>query len=305
MEISKSDVRADVLNAEAKMKGAKDDAKPEDRKAHAHKRREIYIGIVAVIIIAGVALALISTPSPVVADISMDGVQVNVTTLSQLKNIAMNETLANEVGIGVVSNPPVNSDTSTPLIVNGTPEIIYLGANYCPFCAVTRWGLILALMRFGNFSVLRYMTSGTAVGEVYPGSPTFTFYNSNYSSTMIKFVPVEEETNNYTQLQTPTVFEDRLVNITDYNNPNVQALYKGGIPFIDFGNISIQAAAPVSPAAIYRNTWNRVIANLSNVGTAQSQAIIGTADVFTARICKMTGGQPIDVCSAAYVRKLS
>src|SRR5271155_4359240 len=43
----------------------------------------------------------------------------------------------------------------TPLLVsNGRPEVIFLGAEFCPYCSVERWSLVMALSKFGNFSHL-------------------------------------------------------------------------------------------------------------------------------------------------------
>ena len=68
-----------------------------------------------------------------------------------------------------VSGPPLTS--------GGTPEVLYLGADFCPYCAAVRWPLIVALSRFGTFSGLRTTRSGIANGadqhEPYPATPTW------------------------------------------------------------------------------------------------------------------------------------
>ena len=45
-------------------------------------------------------------------------------------------------------------NSSTPLTSGGKPEVLYLGSEYCPFCATQRWAMINALSRFGTFSGL-------------------------------------------------------------------------------------------------------------------------------------------------------
>src|SRR5262245_25312691 len=52
----------------------------------------------------------------------------------------------------------------------GKPEVFYMGAEYCPFCAAQRWPTIIALSRFGTFSNLRTTTSSAT--DVYPSTPT-------------------------------------------------------------------------------------------------------------------------------------
>ena len=41
----------------------------------------------------------------------------------------------------------------------GKPEVLFVGAEYCPFCAAERWPLIVALSRFGHFGALHNMQS--------------------------------------------------------------------------------------------------------------------------------------------------
>src|SRR6266568_183753 len=47
------------------------------------------------------------------------------------------------------------------LTASGKPEIVYVGAEYCPFCAAERWALSVALSRFGSFSGLRLIHSSS------------------------------------------------------------------------------------------------------------------------------------------------
>ena len=46
--------------------------------------------------------------------------------------------------------------TGAPLTSGGKPEMLYIGAEYCPYCAAERWAMIVALSRFGTFSGLRH-----------------------------------------------------------------------------------------------------------------------------------------------------
>ena len=59
------------------------------------------------------------------------------------------------VGAGQGITPPVALPPSVPPVVSdGAPEVLYIGAEYCPFCAVERWPLVVALSRFGTFAGL-------------------------------------------------------------------------------------------------------------------------------------------------------
>ena len=205
-------------------------------------------------------------------------------------NVASNT--SNAVGIGSAGNLP-SSLNATPLVANGLPEVLYVGADYCPYCAVTRWGLIIALMRFGSFSKLHYMISNGS--DVYPNTPTFTFYNSSYSSRYISFVPVETQQNNRQQLQQLTSQQQVVFSTYDIN---------GGIPFIDFANRSVALGALVLPSIINGYSWNAIAGNLTNPSSAISQSIVGSADAYTTEICIITNFTPTDVCSQPYVSSI-
>ncbi|HEX8036257.1 MAG TPA: DUF929 family protein, partial [Ktedonobacterales bacterium] len=54
------------------------------------------------------------------------------------------------VGTGGLANPLSRVTTAQPLRdPTGKPQILYIGAEYCPFCAAERWSLIVVLGRFG------------------------------------------------------------------------------------------------------------------------------------------------------------
>src|SRR3954470_6395027 len=66
---------------------------------------------------------------------------------------------------GLVSTVPdqalsaVGAGTATPLRASrmpalsrgGLPLVLYVGAEWCPYCAAERWALVAALGRFGTF----------------------------------------------------------------------------------------------------------------------------------------------------------
>ena len=114
-----------------------------------------------------------------------------------------------------VSGTPKAVTSGTPLTANGKPEMLYMGAEYCPYCAAERWAMIVALSRFGTFSGLSTMHSaavnGAGQAEPYPNTPTWTFHGATYTSKYLTFTPVETQTNipdkstgTYTNLETPT-----------------------------------------------------------------------------------------------------
>ena len=197
-------------------------------------------------------------------------------------------------GNGAVTAKPT-SISGTTLTENGKPEMLYLGAEYCPYCAAERWAMIVALSRFGTFSGLSTVHSSTT--DVDPNTPTWTFVHATYSSPYLTFTPVEQYTNipdssspsGYSALQTAS--SAQLALITKYAGP------QGSIPFIDFGNHYMIEGASYNAGVLAHLSWATVAADLHNASSPVAQAVLGTANYITAAICKMTGNQPASACT--------
>jgi thiol-disulfide isomerase/thioredoxin len=190
-----------------------------------------------------------------------------------------------------------------PLLTsNGKPELLYIGADYCPYCAAERWGLIVALSRFGTFSNLHLMESSST--DVYANTPTFTFYGSHYSSPYLSFVPVELETRTYAPLQKPTTAEQALINRLDAPPYVPSPQDDGSIPFVDIGGRYLAIGASYSPEILDGLSWQTIAASLRDPSTQPAQAIDSLANEFTAAVCTLTHGQPHNVCTSSVIRNL-
>ncbi len=191
------------------------------------------------------------------------------------------------VGSGGLTNPLKPVQLSPLTGPNGHPEVLYVGAEYCPYCASERWSLIAALSRFGTFNGLQLTTSTDA--DVYPNTPTFTFAKSSYSSQYVDFVPVETETRSRAPLQAMTPAQQQLFNQL---NPS------GSIPFTDVGNRYTGVGSGYPNDVLAGKSWTDIAAALSNPSSPVARAILGNANYITAAICQATGGQPSEVCAA-------
>ena len=186
-----------------------------------------------------------------------------------------------------------------PLVSNNKPEILYIGADYCPYCAAERWVLVTALSKFGTFSKLNYMTSSTS--DVDPGTNTFTFYNSVYTSKYISFVGVETSTNisngsgGYTPLQSITTAQQALFQKFDYP-PTVPSQAQGAIPFIDLGNRAIISGAQYLPSDLSNKNWSQIAKDVKNGTSPDGMDILSSANAVISQICSLTQNQPISVC---------
>jgi thiol-disulfide isomerase/thioredoxin len=269
------------------------------RRAEIRRRALITAGsviVVIAIVVAFVVIKLSSNNTPPKASGS-GGVTGTALPASVVKDITtVPASTLNAVGTGSVLsyNPaPLTPVSNTPLKVGGKPEMLYIGAEFCPYCAAERWGMAIALSRFGTFSPLHGIHSSST--DTDPNTPTLTFYKSTYTSKYLVFTPVENETVTHALLQTPTSAQQALWN---KYNPN-------SYPFVDIGNKYVIKAPSYDPATLAGLTWAQVAADLHNPSSAPAQGADGTANLITAAICKVTGGQPGNVCSSAGVVKAS
>ena len=213
-----------------------------------------------------------------------------------------------QVGPGSVQTPPVGI-SGHPLTSDGKPEVLFVGAEFCPYCAAQRWGMIVALSRFGTFTGLATTHSavldGAGDSEPYPNTRTWTFVHARFSSKYLAFTAVETNTNipdtatgGYTALQSLT--KDQQAIFAKYDAPPyVPSADAGAIPFINFGNKWMIVGASYSPAVLQGLTWAQITANLSHPSSPVAQGVLGTANFITASICSITKNQPASVCTPA------
>jgi thiol-disulfide isomerase/thioredoxin len=265
------------------------------RKAEA-RRRMLWFGgaivVVLAIVVAIVVVKLGSKSSPPAS--SGDR---HVLPASVLKGVyTVPPATLDKVGGGSVLsfNPqPVTAVSDTALTSNGKPEMLYIGAEFCPYCAAMRWSMAVALSRFGTFTTpLRGIHSSST--DTDPSTPTLTFYQSRYSSKYLEFVPVENETVAKTPLQNTTTAQTAIWNKYDADS----------YPFIDFGSKYVIKAPIYNPQVLAGLTWAQIAADLHNPSSPVAQGALGAANYITAAICKMTNSAPASVCTSSAVSSL-
>jgi hypothetical protein len=176
---------------------------------------------------------------------------------------------------------------------NGHPEVFYLGAEYCPYCAAERWPMIIALSRFGAFSGLR--TTSSSSSDIYPNTPTFTFHGATYTSQYLDFVSVETTDRDRNPLESPTSAQQALVSAYDTS---------GSIPFVDFGNRYAFDGAMYLPDVLSGMSWQAVATSLATPSSAQAKAILGSANLITAALCRLSADRPAAVCSSSTIQAI-
>lgn len=183
---------------------------------------------------------------------------------------------------------------------NGKPVVLYIGAGYCPYCAAARWSMVAALARFGTFSGLTLSQSSSA--DVYPNTPTFSFYHSSYNSPYIEFQPVELASDvqlpngQYQKLETPTPGQEALIDKYD-SPPYVPQAASGGIPFVLVGGRFMWGVAYL-PDVLAGRSQGAIAATLPKASDEAARSILADANQLTAAICSLDGRQPKNVCSS-------
>ena len=279
----------------------------------AEQRRRILIAAGSIIAVVAIVVAFIvvkANSKPPASNTASNGPTgaALASVVSDLTSVPASTTDKIGNGGGQVNATPKPVTNGTPLTANGKPEMLYMGAEYCPYCAAERWAMIQALSRFGTFSGLSTVHSASVNGagqaEPYPNTPTFTFHGSTYTSQYLTFTPVETQTNipdkttgGYTTLETPT--KDQTALLTKYDvPPYVPAGREGAIPFIDFGNQYVSIGVSYNPQVLSGLSWSTIASDLHNPNSAVAKAVVGTANYITAAICKMTGNQPASACTS-------
>ncbi len=270
----------------------------------AEQRRRILIAsgsilVVIAIVVVFVVVKLSSSSTPPAATSASNGPTGAALTAVVDKVTSVPASTLDAVGDGgapwqSLQSGVIKPVTGSPLTENGKPEMLFIGAEYCPYCGAQRWAMIVALSRFGTFSGLSTIHSSSS--DAYANTPTWTFLHAKYSSPYLTFTSVETTTNvpdssspsGYGTLQTPTAAQEAL-----------ESKYSTGtIPFIDFGNKYVSIGSSYLPSVLAGLSWSQIATDLSNPNSPVAKAVDSAANYMTAAICKMTGNQPASACTA-------
>jgi hypothetical protein len=216
------------------------------------------------------------------------GTPIAASITSRLASVPLSS-LVGAPSSGIVAAPEAISDAR--LTADGKPDLLYIGAEFCPVCATERWAMYVALSRFGTFS----RQPGEIHSAVRDGDiPTLTFYKSTYSSPYFTFTPVETTTNQpdgdyYVALQTPTAAQHKLW--TSHTDES--------FPWVDFGGKMELSNAQYDPTVLEGVSFADIAKDIGNNSTAIGADIDASAKVLMQTICStLSGNKPAAVCSA-------
>ena len=263
----------------------------------AERRRKVLItsGAAAAVVAIVIALVVIKlTASPPHAGPAGSDAAVATQVTSVPAGTFNSVGAGTATGLRAISGQPV-------LKSRGKPEVLYMGGQFCPYCAAERWALVAAVSRFGTLSGLTFIHSSPT--DTYPDTPTLSFDKTTYASRYLAFVPVEW----YGEADDPsTPFQHVYLQQPTSQQAALFGRYgAGSFPFVDIGNRFVLPQTQYPPPALAGLTWGQVAAAMHDPSSPIAKDIDGAANILTRAICTLTHGQPGSVCSAPGVRAAS
>jgi hypothetical protein len=267
------------------------------RELAARQRRSRLMGVGAIILAVVVVVAIVVAVGLLNNNKGAKTTAASDEVISAVTSIPV--ATFDEVGAGSIKTLP-SAITADPLTADGKPRVLYVGAEYCPFCAAERWSLVAALARFGTFTGLGQTASTPK--DVYPNTPTLSFHGSSYSSQYLSFTGYETEDTNGKPLDSLTSEDAALVkkfNAPPYVGTKDTA---GSIPFLNLFGSFVSQGASYSPDILAGMSHAEIAQAMQDPGTEVAKNVDAMANIFSAIICQATDGQPGDVCTSSGVQ---
>lgn len=198
------------------------------------------------------------------------------------------------VGAGGLPDPLRATAFETLRGSGGRPLVVYVGAEYCPFCASQKWSLVVALSRFGSLHGLTPSSSSST--DVYPNTPTLSFRDVRYTSDLVELSAVETADREGRPIAAMTAVQSASMSRSDP---------RGSIPFLSIADRSVAVGSGYRPDVLTGRTWSEIAGQLHDPSSPIARAVLGNANWITAAICRQTGGRPAAVCDSAAVRAVA
>lgn len=261
----------------------------EAREARQKKLLGVVAALVAVVIVVVGVMWMVSSNNKSSSDKNAQAGANNTEFIKTVTSIPA--ATFNKVGPGTVTQVP--KSTGGPLDkADGKPRVLYIGAEFCPYCAMERWSIVAALSRFGTWSGLEGAVSSPNEAQL-SNIQTLSFRKATYTSKYLSFKGWETK--------------DRLGNPLEQPSDADMALFQkynpgGSIPFISYGGTSVTVGSTWDGSSLPGLTNTQIAKDLADPSTDIAKGADGAANVITAQLCTLTGGQPGDVCNSAGVK---
>lgn len=198
----------DVLN---KLDGLRSNIKQEHKKIAptVQSNRNQVIAVVVIIVVATIGVVALYNPG---------GINPFVPTRSNTNIVSTVDGF--------------QKDTLAPILISGGKvDFLYIGGQYCPFCGMQRWAIVMALQHFGTFSGLSAITSAE------DNVPTYDFVGVTYTSNYVNFQGVEVWNN----VAPPN--QQHLESLNSQQSALYSKYGTGSIPFICIGGSVFRSGA--------------------------------------------------------------
>lgn len=272
-----------------------DELRSRNRKRH-WRQRSLAVGALAIVVVVAFGVVSIeqspSTPTSPTAQLAAyyeAAVNVSNTTLES-------------VGLpSTVAIPTRVTPSLTTVATNGV--VSYVGAEYCPYCAIQRWALLVALSKFGTFTHLDSEVFSSS-SDIYPHLGSWSFVGATYTSKYFTYDPTEL-TSSTPSKGGPGGYQ-RLERMSSaqrvaYDKYNPQ----GSLPFVDIGNRYVTVGASSSPSVLEGLSLGEIGNDLNNPRSAVAQSIDGSANYLIAALCTMAQKAAPPICSTAVIHTAS
>lgn len=265
---------------------------PDDADAE-RPRAPWILGIMLIALVAVIGLAGIlqsSREAPVSHQTLHNGEPIPPVLWDRLTTIPA---VANAGGSLFIVRPQV---LSPPAL--GAPTVVYIGGEFCPYCAARRWPLVIALSHFGRLLGVEAMHSDNNPEELYRDIPTVTFVHARYQSRLIS-VRLVENWNRQGQILDPLTAEEAHL-LDSYDTP---PYVRGSaqIPFLLIGGRYLFIGSPYLPTLLERKRLSNVVAAIRNPLNPLGREVLSSANEFSAAICLADGNKPRAVCSEPFI----
>ena len=128
---------------------AKERAAREARRARNRTLGVASVVLVAVIVVALVLVKVAGGGSDAAGTSPKAGTPVPAAQVAKLTSVPQTTLASAPTNVLVVSPQKINDPA---LVSDGKPELLFIGAEFCPICAAERWPMYVALSKFGTFS---------------------------------------------------------------------------------------------------------------------------------------------------------
>jgi hypothetical protein len=272
------------------------------RAVQQRRQRNLYTayGAVAVVIVVIAVIVVINLAGGSKPKATKDGAVVGTFPLTtalfdQVAEVPAKTLVLAAENEPVDTTPPDKLPASNPVLsLGGKPEVLYIGAEYCPYCAAERWALVMALSKFGTFSNVLGVTSSST--DVNSSTPTFSFYHSGYTSPYLSFAPVETETNTRANLQSLTAGQNDIYTKWDVP-PYVEANEEGSIPFVYIGGKFLITGVSYDGSPIAGFQMLAAVSYMTSGTNTTSKDAEAVAGYLVSDLCTLTHNKPGDVCN--------